>query len=352
MNNIFSLNKEQLFSYIDSIDEKKYRATQIFQWLHNKNLSNIDNMSNISISLLYKIKNDFDTNVPHIEKKLESKLDGTIKYLIKLYDGNIIETVLMKYKYGYSLCISSQVGCNMGCKFCASTLNGLQRNLDVYELLWQVYAVDNDLVNNKQNKISHIVIMGTGEPLNNLDNILTFLNIINDKDGKNLSIRNITISTCGIIENIYKLAKKNLSITLALSLHASNNDIRKKLMPIANKYNVDDLIIAMSDYFKTTNRNVTFEYILIKDINDTKDCAYELCDLLLKYLDKSNFNINLIPVNEIKESDFHRPNKERINDFVSILNKYNINNTIRRELGTDISGSCGQLRYKYITKES
>lgn len=352
MNNIYDLSNKQLIDYIDSINEKKYRAIQIFDWLHNKNVTSISNMTNINKTLLDKLQNDFDTFVPTIIEKYESKIDGTIKYLIKLYDDNVIETVLMKYKYGYSLCISSQVGCNMGCVFCASTISGLKRNLHIYELLWQVYAVDNELINNNKNKISHIVIMGVGEPLNNLDNILFFLNIVNDKKGKNLSLRNITISTCGIVENIDRLAQYNLPITLALSLHAPNNDIRKKLMPIANKYDIDKVVSAMANYYNITKRNITFEYILIDNINDKIDDAHKISKLLLKHIDKSNFIINLIPINTIKESNFKRPSRDRLETFVSILNDYQINNTIRRELGSDISGSCGQLRYKYLHKES
>lgn len=348
MNSLFDLTKIQLIDYIQSINEKNYRAEQIFYWLHNKNITSLDAMSNITKTLIDRLQNDFDTYVPIIVEKFESKIDDTIKYLIKLFDGNIIETVLMKYKYGYTLCISSQVGCNMGCKFCASTLVGLKRNLFTYELLWQVYVVDNDLLKQHKQKISHIVIMGTGEPLNNLDNIISFLNIINDKEGKNISMRNITLSTCGIIEGINKLANYDLAITLALSLHAPDNDTRKKIMPISNKYDIDDVVEAMASYYKKTKRNITFEYILINGINDSVDDANKLSRLLLAHLDKSSFNINLIPINEIKESSFKRPSKDKVNNFVSCLTKQNINNTIRRELGSDISGSCGQLRYKYL----
>ena len=352
MNNIYDLTSKQLIEYIESIGEKKYRSTQIFNWLHNKNICSISNMSNINKSLLDRLQNDFDTFVPTIIEKYESKIDDTIKYLTKLHDGNVIETVLMKYKYGYSLCISSQVGCNMGCAFCASTIGGLKRNLQIYELLWQVYAIDNELIKANKEKISHIVIMGTGEPLNNLDNILSFLNIINDENGKKLSIRNITMSTCGIVENIDKLAQCNLPITLALSLHAPNDIVRRKIMPIANKYDIDTVASAMANYYHKTKRNITFEYILIENTNDSIEDAYELVKLLLKHIDKSNFNVNLIPINTIKESIFKRPSKDRIDAFVSVLNKYHINNTIRRELGSDISSSCGQLRYTYIHKES
>lgn len=351
MNNIFNLTREELIDYFELQSEKKFRASQVFDWLHNKNITDISLMTNINNKLIDKIKNDFDVYVPTIERKLISKLDGTVKYLIKLYDDNVIETVLMKYKYGYTLCISSQVGCNMGCKFCASTLAGLKRNLETYELLWQIYAIDNDLINQNKQKISHIVIMGTGEPLNNYDNIIKFLNIINDDSGKNISIRNITISTCGIIENIYKLANKNLGITLALSLHAPNDDIRKQIMPIANKYNIEDLVSAMADYYDKTKRKITFEYILISNVNDSIENAKELSKLLLRYLDKSFFNINLIPINEIKESNFNRPSKNNIENFVNTLDSFDISNTVRRELGKDISGSCGQLRYKYMKKE-
>ena len=346
--NIYDLDIEKLTSYIEEIGEKKYRANQIFSWLHNKNISELDNMTDINKSLIEKIEIDFNCNHPTIIEKYMSKIDDTIKYLIKLQDGNIIETVLMKYKYGFTLCISSQVGCNMGCKFCASTLNGLVRNLEINELLWQVYAVDKELYDRYKQKISHIVIMGAGEPLNNIDNIISFLNIINNKKGKNLSLRNITISTCGILEKIELLSQYNFPITLALSLHAPNNEIRKKIMPIANKYDIEDLIKAMAEYYKITKRQITFEYTMIDNVNDSIDNAKELSDLLLKYLHKSDFNINLILINEIKESNFKRPKDDNVKNFIKILNQYGINNTLRRELGKDISGSCGQLRHKYI----
>ena len=342
MRNIRDLTIEELEKVIDDFKMPKYRSKQLFDWLHSKMVSSFDEMSNIGNDLKNKIINNYDINFPTIYKEYVSKLDDTKKYLILLDDGNIIETVLMKYKYGYSICISSQVGCNMGCKFCASTVGGLKRNLEVYELLAQVY-----LISKKNNiKISHVVVMGSGEPLNNFDNLVRFINIITDENGQNISKRNITVSTCGIAENLNKLAACDLSITVALSLHAPNDDIRKKIMPIANKYNLSDVMEAMANYYIKTNRRITFEYSLIKNVNDGIDNAKKLCELFkLSFKNKHiDFNVNLIPVNKIIESNFDKPNDIGINDFKKVLENNNISVTVRRELGKDISGSCGQLR--------
>lgn len=340
--NIRNFTFEALSSYVISIGEKNYRSKQIFDWLHNKLVNSIYDCKNIPLSLIEKLENDFDTYMPSIEEEYISKIDETKKYLIKLYDNSLIETVLMKYKYGYTICISSQVGCAMGCKFCASTIGGLIRNLEIYEMLSQIYIVSK--INNI--KISNVVIMGSGEPLTNYENLIKFLNIINDENGQNISLRNITISTCGIVPKIIDLASDNLKITLALSLHAPNDELRKKIMPIATKYSLDDTLNAMANYYKKTNRRITIEYSLIKNFNDTKKCLYELCDLLKKYFvfNGVDFNINLIPINNIKENNFERPEKKDIMNFCSVLTKNGIKSTIRRELGKDISGSCGQLR--------
>lgn len=342
MRNIRDFTIEELEKVIDDFKVPKYRSKQLFDWLHSKMVSSFDEMSNIGNDLKNKIIKNFDIDFPTIYKEYVSKLDDTKKYLILLDDGNIIETVLMKYKYGYSICISSQVGCNMGCKFCASTVGGLKRNLEVYELLAQVYLISK----NNNIKISHVVVMGSGEPLNNFDNLVRFINIITDENGQNISKRNITVSTCGIVENLNKLAACNLSITLALSLHAPNDDIRKKIMPIANKYNLSDVMEAMANYYIKTNRRITFEYSLIKNVNDGIDNAKKLCELFEssfknKHID---FNVNLIPVNKIIESNFDKPNDIGINGFKKVLENNNISVTVRRELGKDISGSCGQLR--------
>lgn len=340
--NIRDLTIEEMNDYILNTSEKKYRSTQIFEWLHKHMISDIDDASNISKTLRDKIKKDFDTNMPEISKEYISKYDDTKKYLIKLYDGSIIESVLMKYKYGYSICVSSEVGCNMGCKFCASTLLGLKRNLEIYEMLGEVYLIE------KHNgiKVSNVVIMGIGEPLQNFDNIIKFINILNDEHGHNISMRNVTISTCGIVDKIYELADLNLPITLALSLHAPSQLQREKIMPIAKKYDIRDVMDAMAYYFEKTNRRITFEYSLIKDINSSAEDAKALTRLFEKSFKGRHidYNVNLIPVNEIKEKDYRPPVRDEIERFKNILCEAGVNALIRRELGKDISGSCGQLR--------
>ena len=340
--NIRDLTFDELIIYIEKLGEKSFRASQIFDWLHKKMIANFYDASNISYSLISKMNNDFSFDMPLIKNEYVSKIDGTKKYLIQLNDNSYIESVLMKYKYGYSLCISSQVGCNMGCKFCASTIGGLKRNLDVYELLSQVYLIS--AVN--KIKISNIVIMGCGEPLLNLGNIIKFLNIINDKKGQNIGLRNITISTCGIVEGIYKLMKYNLPLTLALSLHAPSDSIRNKIMPISLKYNLQDVMKAMTDYYVNTNRRITFEYILLDGINSSIDDANDVADLFKKSFNDRHidYNVNLIPANSVDEYTFFAPCEKDIIAFKKVLQSKNINVTVRRELGKDISGSCGQLR--------
>ena len=342
MNNIRNFTIEELEQIILSLNEQKYRANQLFKWLHQNVILSIDEASNISKELKNKLSQLYDFSLPTIYKEYTSKIDETKKYLILLSDGNIIETVLMKYSFGYSICVSSQVGCNMGCKFCASTIGGVKRNLETYEILSQIYLVQ------KHNniKISNIVIMGSGEPMLNFENVLRFINIINCECGQNIGMRNITISTCGIVQGINKLMELNIPINLALSLHAPNDEIRKEIMPIAKKYCLKDIMIAIKNYYDRTNRRITFEYCLIKDINDGFSNAKKLIEMLKKSFngDKVDFNINLIPVNEVKESGLKRPDVNSINLFKNELTKHGLSVTIRRELGKDISGSCGQLR--------
>ncbi|MDO5850765.1 MAG: 23S rRNA (adenine(2503)-C(2))-methyltransferase RlmN [Methanobacteriaceae archaeon] len=339
--NIRNLTIEELTDEIVKIGLPKFRAKQVYEWLHKHMVNSLSESSNIGKDIQNKISDNFDLSYPVLDEEYCSKLDETKKYLIRLNDGYIIESVLMKYKFGYTVCISSQVGCDMGCKFCASTIGGCKRNLDVYELLAQIY-----IISKKNNvKITNIVVMGSGEPLNNFDNIVKFLKIINSEDGQNISHRNITISTCGIVPKINKLAELDFSITLALSLHAPNDTIRKTLMPIANAYTLKETMDAMANYFSKTGRRITFEYSLVKNVNDSIDNAKELCDLLMGYKNKHiDFNVNLIPVNEVKETKCENPGRIRVQNFKKILDERDINATIRRELGSDISGSCGQLR--------
>lgn len=335
-----NMTVSQLEDFFESIGEKKFRAKQLFEWIHNKGISDFDECTNISLALKNKLKEKARLTEVEILERLDSKLDGTKKYLLKLEDDNIIETVFMKYSYGNSLCISSQIGCRMGCSFCASTKKGVVRNLTIGELLKQIYVVQNDT----GEKINHVVIMGSGEPMENFDNILGFFDIINHEKGQNLSLRRITVSTCGIVPKIIELADKNLQITLAISLHAPNQTKRENLMPIARKYNLKELMEACDYYIRKTNKRITFEYILINEVNDTETDALELVRLLKRRL----CNVNLIPYNSVEENDIKTSKKQRVVKFQKILDKNGITSTIRRELGSDINAACGQLRYKYL----
>ena len=345
MNNkkdIKSYNLTELKKEIESINEKTFRAKQIYQWLHIEKVTSFDEMTNISKDLRNKLSENY--YIPEIKKVdvLVSKIDGTRKYLFEIEGGSIIESVLMRYHHGNSVCISTQSGCRMGCKFCASTLNGLERNLRPSELLGQIYEIEKDI----DEKVSNIVLMGSGEPLDNFDNVVKFLQLITDENGANISQRNITLSTCGLVPKINQLADMHLQITLALSLHASNNETRKKLMPIAYKYTIDEIIDACKKYFKKTGRRITFEYSLVAGQNDSKQEADELSNLIKGI----NCHVNLIPVNPIKERDFVQPTKEAAKQFKSRLEKNRINVTIRREMGRDINGACGQLRNNAMKK--
>lgn len=293
-------------------------------------------MTNIPLALREKLCEDFEIFLPKVYKKLVSKLDGTVKYLFSLSDGNIIESVVMNYHHGKSICISSQVGCRMGCSFCASTLHGLSRNLTPFEIEGQILRAQKDL----GEKISNVVIMGIGEPLDNYDNILKFLSNVNDEAGLNLGLRHITLSTCGLTDKIKKLADENLPINLAISLHAPNDSVRKELMPVAKAYSLDALMEACDYYFEKTHRRITFEYALVKGKNATREEAEELSALLRG----KNCHVNLIPVNPVRERENIRTNEKETRSFQKILEKNGINATIRRELGSDINASCGQLR--------
>jgi len=336
MKDIKSLTLTELTDEIIKLGEPKFRASQVYDWMHKKKVVSFDEMKNVPSSLKDKLGSEFDFVSLKIELVQESKIDGTRKYLFKLDDGNLIESVFMKYKHGNSVCISSQVGCRMGCRFCASTLDGLVRGLTPSEMLDQIYSIENDT----NERVSNIVVMGTGEPLDNYDNLIRFIELISNQDGLNISQRNITVSTCGLVPKIYELADLNLSITLALSLHASTDEKRKELMPVANKYSIEELMEACNYYFNTTKRRMSFEYALVAGVNDTAEDAYTLSALLKDM----HGHINLIPVNPIKERDFKRGTKEAVWAFKNKLEKNGLNVTIRRELGSDIDGACGQLR--------
>ena len=337
---ILSFTKEELEAELLELGEKKFRAGQVYEWLHQKNALSFDDMSNISIDLREKLKDKYFIDNITVLDKLESKMDETKKFILKLNDGNIIEAVVMKYKYGNSICISSEVGCQMGCTFCASTKQGYKRNLRAGEMLKEIYMIQ-DIIGER---IGNVVIMGIGEPLMNYDNVVHFLkNIINPK-GLNIGARHITLSTCGIVPRIKQLADERMQINLAISLHASNDEIRKKLMPIANKFSISELLDACKYYCELNNRRMNFEYALIAGENDKDQNAEELANLLKDF----TCFVNLIPVNEIKENNYKRTSKEATKAFQEKLNERGIDATIRRELGTDIEAACGQLRNKYM----
>ena len=337
---IKSLDLKELTAFVESLGEKAFRAKQIYQWLHVKQVTSFEEMSNISKTFIEKLKeNSYLVNLKQEAVQI-SKLDGTRKYLFLLEDGNVIESVLMKYKHGNSVCISSQVGCRMGCRFCASTLDGLVRGLTASEMLDQIYHIGRDI----GERISNVVVMGTGEPMDNFDNLLKFIELLTDENGLNISQRNLTVSTCGIVPKMRELADKKLQITLALSLHASTQEKRRELMPVANKYEIHEVIDACKYYFEQTGRRITFEYSLVGGVNDTDEDVRELCHLVKGM----NCHINLIPVNPIKERDYVQPDASVTAEFKNRLEKNGINCTIRREMGRDIDGACGQLRKRYM----
>ncbi|MFQ7413386.1 MAG: 23S rRNA (adenine(2503)-C(2))-methyltransferase RlmN [Blautia hansenii] len=340
---IKSLSLVQLKNVMIEMGEKAFRAKQIYEWLHQKQAESFDEMSNLSAALREKLKECCVLTTLKMLEVQTSKIDGTQKYLFALPDGNVVESVLMKYKHGNSVCISSQVGCKMGCRFCASTIGGWTRNLLPSEMLEQIYRIQKL----SGERVSNVVVMGTGEPLDNYDNLLQFIRLLTDENGLHISQRNVTVSTCGIVPKMYELAEENLQITLAISLHASNQAKRAELMPIANKYSINEVLEACRNYFEKTGRRLTFEYSLVGGKNDTKEDAEELAHLI-KGL---NCHVNLIPVNPIKERDYVQSDKKVIENFKNKLEKYQINVTIRREMGRDIDGACGQLRKSYIDKK-
>jgi 23S rRNA (adenine2503-C2)-methyltransferase len=337
---IKSLNYDELADYIVSIGEKKFRAAQLYSWMHEKLACSYDEMTNISDKLKKVLKENtlYTCLVP--VRVQESQIDGTKKYLFRLYDGNLIESVFMRYHHGNSVCISSQVGCKMGCRFCASTLNGCVRNLEPSEMLDQIYRIQSLT----GERVSNIVIMGSGEPMDNYDNVVKFLGLINSDKGLNISQRNITVSTCGLVPRIKQLAELKLQITLAISLHAPNDELRKTMMPIAYTYSIEQIMDACRYYLSQTARRISFEYSLVKGVNDSPECARQL----IKLVHGMNCHINLIPVNPIKERDYEQSEKNSIHNFKEILEKAGVNVTIRREMGRDIDGACGQLRQNHI----
>lgn len=333
---------DELSAFLTEHGEKKFRTEQIFSWLH-KGVVSYEEMTNLSNATCSMLKKESYISALKIREKYVSKIDGTVKYLFELPDGNCIESVVMRYHHGLTICISSQVGCRMGCRFCASTIGGLYRSLTAGEILNQVIFAQKDI----GERISNIVIMGIGEPLDNYDNIIKFLHNVNHEKGLNIGYRHITLSTCGVVPEIYKLADENLPITLTISLHAPNDEIRDEIMPINHRYKTKELIEACREYKNKTGRRISFEYSLIHGVNDSKENACELAELI----GDLNAHVNLIPVNRVEERNFKKGSRKEIRNFEENLLRLGINATVRRELGADINASCGQLRKKILDEE-
>lgn len=335
---IKSMNIVELGEALAEIGAPKFRTAQVYSWLHEKKVVSYDEMLNIPKTLREELALKYPLNGCEIARKQVSKEDSTVKYLFRLFDGELIESVIMKYKYGYTVCVSTQCGCKMGCAFCASTVGGFRRNLLPGEILSEIYTAERDL----GITVSHIVLMGMGEPLDNYDNVMRFLELVTDENGHNISMRNISLSTCGLVPRIYELKEKHLGLTLSVSLHAPFDELRSKIMPVNRTYHIDKLLGACRDYAQSTSRRISFEYAMIRDVNDTDECALALASALKGML----AHVNLIPINEVDESPFHPSTPERIKRFIEILEKKRITVTVRRKLGSDIDASCGQLRLR------
>lgn len=335
---IRSLNYQELAEEVKALGLPKFRTDQIYSWLFEKGVRDFSEMSNLSKDLRQALDERFVIRNCTIDTKLCSKLDETVKYLFELGKGEFVECVVIKYKYGYSICVSTQLGCKMGCKFCASAIGGFKRHLTASEILSEIYTAQSDL----GIKISHIVLMGTGEPLDNYDNVMRFLELVTDEKGLNISMRHISLSTCGVVPRIYELAEKKLGLTLSISLHAPNDKIRSQTMPVNSKWNIEELLTACRYYTKVTSRRISFEYAMIDSFNDSVECAEELALRLSGML----CHINLIPVNNVRENNYERSNEKNIKRFISVLERHGLTVTVRRTLGSDINASCGQLRAK------
>ena len=340
--NIKNFTYDELVDELVNLGEKRFRAEQVFKWIHQENVSSFDDMTNISKDLRQKLEENYSLHNFKIIKKLESK-DGTKKYLFDVLDGNAIESVLMKYKYGYSICVSSQIGCKMGCKFCASTGIPFSRSLEAGEIVEQILAVQRE----ENVRISNVVFMGIGEPLDNYDNVIKAINILNDPKGLNIGTRHISVSTSGVVPNIYRLANEKIQCTLSVSLHSSNNAKRSEMMPVNKMYPIEELIEACKEYIRITNKRISFEYALAKDSNDNLNDARDLVKLLKGML----CHVNLIPINKIENGKYTKSTNDNIIKFRDYLNDNGIVATIRRELGSDIDAACGQLRRAELKKE-
>ncbi len=339
MENILDYSLEEISTWMKENGESAFRSKQVFSWIYN-DVYEFENMKNLPKSLIEKLKENFYIGVPKVVGEYDSTMDQTKKILFAFNDGNIIESVIMKYNYGNTICISTQVGCRMGCKFCASTLEGRVRNLTAGEILAEVIVAQKVL----GERISNIVLMGSGEPLDNFENVTKFLDLVNAEYGLNIGQRHITLSTCGIVPKIYELADKGYSITLAISLHAFSDEKRREIMPIAKKYSIKEILESCDYYFNKTGRRISFEYSLVSGINDGKEDAIALA----KLLKGRQCHINLIPVNEIKENTLKRPSKKTIEEFEKIVSDYGLDVTVRKEMGNDINAACGQLRRNFL----
>ena len=337
-----SMTAEELADTVTGLGEKKFRAGQLYDWLHRKLVRNTEEISNVSPAFLRRLTREHPLYGVRMETCLSSRLDGTRKYLFSLHDGNVIESVLMHYKHGNSVCISSQAGCRMGCRFCASTLLGLTRNLYPSEMLDQIYTIQRET----GERVSHVVVMGTGEPFDNFESLCRMIGILSDKKGLGVSRRNITVSTCGLVPQIYRFSDTFPQVTLAVSLHAPNDRMRRELMPVANRYSMEELMDAARYYTEKTKRRVTFEYSLVRGVNDGVEHAEEL----VRRVRGMNCHINLIPVNPITERSYEQPDRSRISRFAGILEKNRVKVTVRREMGRDIQAACGQLRKSYAER--
>lgn len=337
---IKSLTLTELKAQMEEMGEKPFRAVQLYEWMHRKLARGFDEMTNLPLAMREQCGESYTYTALRIVKVQESAVDGTKKYLFALHDGNVVESVWMRYQHGNSVCISSQVGCRMGCRFCASTLDGLVRNLTPAEMLDQIYAITLET----GERVSNVVVMGSGEPLDNYENLLRFLMLLTDENGLHISQRNVTVSTCGLVPMMRKLAQEKLQITLALSLHAATDEKRRKLMPIANQYTLAELMEACIFYFEQTGRRITFEYSLVRDVNDMRQDAETLAALLRG----QNCHVNLIPVNPVRERAYVQSDRRAVEGFAKILQERGINVTVRRELGRDIDGACGQLRRRFL----
>lgn len=343
MRDLRSASEKEMEEFAVSVGEKKFRGRQLFQWVHTKRAEDFEEMTNLPAGFRAELKKKYIVSGVTVMEKQVSEKGDTAKYLFALPDGNMIESVWMKYHHGNSVCISSQVGCRMGCTFCASTLTGLTRNLTAGEMLSQIYEIQRET----GERVSNVIVMGMGEPLDNYDNLIRFIRLISDEKGLCISQRSITVSTCGIVGRIRDLMREHLQITLAISLHAPNDEIRKVTMPVAKKYSIEEIFAVCRDYFRETGRRITFEYSMIRGVNDGEEQAEELAERCRGL----NCHINLIPLNEVRERSCRRSTDRNISRFKRILEKHKINVTVRREMGSDIDAACGQLRNQYLEKD-